>query len=69
MSNDNRRLLTLNEFCNYLNIGKTTAYRMLRNQEVECLKISNAWRIPKDAAAKYVSDRIQRAKEINNYGN
>ena len=47
-------ILTLDEMCEILNIGKNTAYRLLNNKEVNGFKIGHVWKIPKKALESYI---------------
>lgn len=41
--------LTIDEICEYLNVGHFTAYRLARDPRVHGVKLANRWMIPKDA--------------------
>lgn len=49
-------LITVEELCQMLMIGKNMAYRLLNSGEIKCFKISREWKIPR----KSVYDYIQR---------
>lgn len=38
----------------YLNIGKSTLYNLLRNGEIRSFKIGKVWKIPRSAVEEYV---------------
>lgn len=47
-------MITLDELCEILAIGKNTAYRLLKNQEIHAFKIGRIWKIPRKAVNDYV---------------
>ena len=47
-------ILTLDEMCEILNIGKNTAYRLLNSKEVKGFKIGHVWKIPKSFIQSYI---------------
>lgn len=48
-------LVTLEEFQNILQIGRTTAYQLLNSGEVKAFRIGRFWKIPRAAISEYVS--------------
>ena len=51
---DTDEILTFDEFCEFLNIGKNTAYLLLNTHKVQAFKIGRIWRIPKHAILEYI---------------
>lgn len=47
-------MVTLNEFCDMLIIGKSKAYELLRSGVVEGFKEGRVWKIPKQVVIDYV---------------
>ena len=47
-------MVTLNEFCDMLIIGKSKAYELLRSGAVEGFKEGRVWKIPKQVVIYYV---------------
>ena len=55
LQNNNSELITLDELCEYLNIGKTTAYNLLKSGELQgAFRIGRIWKIPRYALADFV---------------
>lgn len=52
-------VLTVNEACTALHIGKNSLYRLLKNGEIECIKIGRKYIIPK----LYLLDFINRYRQ------
>lgn len=50
-------LITIDELCELLMIGRTTAYRLLRSKEINAFKIGKVWKISKASVEKYVKER------------
>lgn len=47
-------LLTLDELCEALSIGKNQAYHLVSSGELSCMRTGRAWKIPKLALIDYV---------------
>lgn len=50
-------LLTAEEACEALRIGKNALYRLLASQELKAYRNGRVWRIPREAVAEYI--RVQ----------
>lgn len=50
-------ILTIDEMCEALKIGKNTAYAVLNSGNLKAFKEGNKWRIPKTELEKYVINR------------
>ena len=48
-------LITLDEFMEMLNIGRTTAYQLLNSGEIKAFRIGRYWKIPRASVTEYVS--------------
>lgn len=48
-------LITLEEFQDILQIGRTTAYQLLNSGEIKAFRIGRFWKIPRAAVTEYVS--------------
>ena len=47
-------ILSVGELCDVLNIGKTTAYRLLREGEIKAVRIGRIYKIPKANIEKFI---------------
>lgn len=54
----NEEIITIDEMCEILNIGKNTAYRLLANQEIQAFKIGRLWKIPKSSILAYIQNSV-----------
>lgn len=52
-------ILTLEDVCEILNIGKNTAYRLLATNELSGFKIGHIWKIPRTNLEAYISQYCQ----------
>lgn len=57
MNNEKAPILTVEEICRLLNIGKNAAYKLLTAGELKGFKIGRIWKIPRDSLEKYISER------------
>ena len=55
MNNESQSLLTVDQMCQLLNIGKNSAYKLLQSGEIQSFKIGRIWKIPKDSIDKYIN--------------
>ena len=54
MENESSDLLSVDEMCAILKIGKNTAYQLLKSGKIKCFKIGRIWKISKDSIDKYI---------------
>lgn len=50
-------IITIDELCELLMIGRTTAYKLLRSGEVKAFKIGKVWKISRAALERYIKQR------------
>lgn len=55
MFNNYSDLLTLEELCEILLIGRNQAYTLLNSGKIKALKIGRAWKIPKQSVIDYIN--------------
>ncbi|MCF2554359.1 helix-turn-helix domain-containing protein [Faecalicatena contorta] len=53
-------LVTLEELCEILAIGKNTAYDLLKNKEIEAFRIGRNWKIPRVSIEKYILNMMRQ---------
>ena len=49
------KVFTIEDLMEYLSIGKTTAYKLLRTGKIQTLRIGRLYRIPKKAVDDYIN--------------
>lgn len=47
-------LITVDELCELLFIGKNTAYALLNSGEVKAFRIGRVWKIPRESVHEYI---------------
>ena len=47
-------VLNVKQLCEVLGIGKNTAYSLLKNGEIKCVKIGHVYKIPKKYVKEYI---------------
>ena len=48
------KVFTVEDLMEYLSVGRTTAYKLLRSGKIKTLKIGRLYRIPKKAVDDYI---------------
>ena len=54
MSEQENALLTIDELCSVLMIGRNTAYRLLNSGAIKAFRIGRCWKIPKTAVDEFL---------------
>ncbi|EEQ59209.1 DNA binding domain, excisionase family [Clostridiales bacterium 1_7_47FAA] len=54
MFNDYDDLLTIEELCSILLIGKNAAYTLLKTKQIKAFRIGRGWRVPKKSVELYI---------------
>ena len=54
MFNDYNDLVTVEDLCEMLSIGKNAAYKLLASGELKCFRLNRVWKIPKQCVIDYV---------------
>lgn len=52
--NSNKRLLTVLQFCDKYNVGRTKAFEEMRLRRLKAVKVGNKTLIPDDAAEEWL---------------
>ncbi len=55
-------ILTIHQVRSALGVGRTAVYRLLRNREIPCFKIGNAYKIPKVGLIAYIQNSCEYGK-------
>lgn len=51
---DYGELISIDELCKALMVGKSTAYSLLRNGSIKAFKIGRVWKIPKRSVPDFI---------------
>ena len=57
MENASTTLITLEELCEELMIGKNTAYKLLTSGELKGFRIGRIWKIPRESLNRYLFEQ------------
>ena len=60
MSENMNQLITIEEVCKMLNLGRGSAYRLLQDKEIKGFKIGKKWKIPKEAVNEYIEKQKEQ---------
>lgn len=47
-------LVTVEELCEMLSIGKNAAYELLNSSDIKAFRIKRVWKIPKKSVENYI---------------
>lgn len=56
---DNNEIMKFEEVMEYLNIGKSTLYKLLRSGEITSFKIGKVWKIPRKSVEDYIKKQMK----------
>lgn len=59
MENTETGLMTLDELCETLMIGRSTAYQLMKSGELGAFRIGRIWKIPKAGVLDYLHEQRQ----------
>lgn len=54
MLNQYEDIITINELCEILMIGKNCAYRLLTENKIKAFRIGKIWKIPRESVREYI---------------
>jgi len=54
------KLMTLSQLAEYLQLGKSTIYKMVQKGEIPGIKIANQWRFDKREIEKWVKNQRRK---------
>lgn len=57
-------ILSMDEFCKVLDIGKNVAYQLLNSNQVKAFRLGRLWRIPKSSVEAFVQERMKESAEL-----
>lgn len=53
-------ILTISELAEFLKIGTTQAYRLVRSHKIKAFKEGKDWKIPKNSIIQYIFNQIDK---------
>lgn len=57
MDNLTEDLITVEELCDILHIGKNAAYKLLASGKLKCFRMSRTWKIPRESVTIYIREQ------------
>lgn len=51
-------IMNMEELCEWLMIGRTTASRLLNSGAIKAFKINRIWKIPRGSVIDYIKERV-----------
>ena len=61
MENNNQALITVEELCEILMIGKNAAYQLLKENKIKSFRLGRIWKIPRASIDKYIEAQCQKS--------
>lgn len=52
------KTLTIRELCSTLNIGRNTAYMLVKSKKLKAFKIGKSWKIPASSVEEYIKQSV-----------
>lgn len=65
MDNIVNDLITIDELCEILLVGRNTAYRLLNENKIKAFKIGRTWKIPEKSVYEYINTLGYRYSKNN----
>ena len=56
---DNNEIMKFEEVMEYLNIGKSTLYKLRRSGDITSFKIGKVWKIPRQSVEDYIKKQMK----------
>ena len=57
MNTYDSEIMNMEELCEWLMIGRTTASRLLNSGAIKAFKINRIWKIPRGSVIDYIKDK------------
>ena len=54
--NQENDILTVDELCEVLRIGKNAAYKLINSGKLKCYRINRIWKIPRQSVEEYIDE-------------
>lgn len=61
MENESSKLMTLEELCEVLMIGRSAAYHLLNSGAIKCFRVGRVWKIPRECVDDYIREQCRLA--------
>ena len=57
MENNSESLITVDELCEELMIGRNAAYSLLSSNQIKGFRIGRIWKIPRESIQRYIREQ------------
>lgn len=57
--NHENAIITLDEACEQLQIGKSSLYQLMRSKQLKAFKIGRCWKVPVASIEEYIKQQCQ----------
>ena len=54
--NQDNDILTVDDLCEVLRIGKNAAYKLINSGKLKCYRINRIWKIPRQSVEEYIDE-------------
>ena len=61
MENTSETLMTIEDVCEELMVGRNAVYQLLESRKLKGFRIGRIWKIPRASIAEYINEQIQQA--------
>ena len=61
MENTSGTLMSIEEVCEELMVGRNAVYQLLESKKLKGFRIGRIWKIPRTSIAEYIKEQIQGA--------
>ncbi|MBO6179914.1 MAG: helix-turn-helix domain-containing protein [Selenomonadaceae bacterium] len=59
MGNTSESLITIEELCEELMIGRNAAYKLLEERKIKGFRIGRIWKIPRASINAYIKEQVK----------
>lgn len=63
-TNNDKPLMSIEEFCNELDIGKNVAYQLLNSHTIDAFRIGRVWKIPRENVKEFIKKQAANKAEV-----
>lgn len=56
-------MISIDDLCEMLTIGKNTAYNLLNTNQIKAFKIGRIWKIPRNSVAEFITAQTTKQKD------
>lgn len=61
----NSLLMSIDELCETLDIGKNVAYQLLGSGNIEAFRVGRVWKIPRESVTKFIQEQASSKGQVS----